>query len=312
MADIVQPGEGNIVALAMINTILSGAFAALVYLIIHFMFHGKWTLLLTINACLAGMVASCAGCNIMMPWACIFTGSGAGLIYMGLSKLMIRLQIDDPLDAFAVHAGGGFWGLMSVTIISKKGILYAIGDEVDGTYHWCDQAFAQFGWQLVCAIAIVLWSVGTMAPVFLGLKKIGKLRVLPEVEIKGLDIYKHGEAAYPIHAYGHGWDDIIEEDGSRVRAFSEKAEFSIEELASAYDRRTSVIPNANSRRLSYFHNPKRYEHPGLHQKALQNHKSETHNRIAPASTQNSDLYLSAPSLTIPGVVVEEAEEIEHL
>lgn len=28
-----------------------------------------------------------------------------------------------------------------------------------------------------------------------------------EVEINGLDIYKHGEAAYPLHAYGHGWDD---------------------------------------------------------------------------------------------------------
>uniref|UniRef100_A0A1I8AWL3 Ammonium_transp domain-containing protein n=1 Tax=Steinernema glaseri TaxID=37863 RepID=A0A1I8AWL3_9BILA len=54
MADIVKPGEGNTVALAMINTILSGAFAALTYLIIHYATNGKWTLLLTINACLAG------------------------------------------------------------------------------------------------------------------------------------------------------------------------------------------------------------------------------------------------------------------
>ncbi|EPB70606.1 hypothetical protein ANCCEY_10303 [Ancylostoma ceylanicum] len=53
MADIVKPGEGDIVALAMINTILCGAFAALTFLIIHFLTMGKWTLLLTINACLA-------------------------------------------------------------------------------------------------------------------------------------------------------------------------------------------------------------------------------------------------------------------
>lgn len=67
MADIVKPGEGrirqtneklshlgNIVALAMVNTILCGAFAALTYLLFHYATHGKWSLLLTINACLAG------------------------------------------------------------------------------------------------------------------------------------------------------------------------------------------------------------------------------------------------------------------
>lgn len=37
--------------------------------------------------------------------------------------------------------------------------------------------------------------------------QIGKLRVPSEIEMKGLDIYKHGEAAYPLYAYGHGWDD---------------------------------------------------------------------------------------------------------
>ncbi|KIH69444.1 ammonium transporter, partial [Ancylostoma duodenale] len=63
MADIVKPGEGDIVALAMINTILCGAFAALTFLIIHFLTMGKWTLLLTINACLAGK-SSCSGMSI--------------------------------------------------------------------------------------------------------------------------------------------------------------------------------------------------------------------------------------------------------
>lgn len=105
MADIVKPGEGHTVALAMINTILCGAFAAIVYLILHKIMHGHWTLLFTINACLTGMVSACAGCNNMEPWACAFTGSGAGIIYLLLSMLMQRIKIDDPLDAFAVHAG---------------------------------------------------------------------------------------------------------------------------------------------------------------------------------------------------------------
>lgn len=29
-----------------------------------------------------------------------------------------------------------------------------------------------------------------------------------EVEIKGMDIFEHGEAAYPLTAYGHGWDEV--------------------------------------------------------------------------------------------------------
>uniref|UniRef100_A0A7E4VGM1 Ammonium transporter n=1 Tax=Panagrellus redivivus TaxID=6233 RepID=A0A7E4VGM1_PANRE len=202
--EISAPGTGNMVALAMTNTILCGALAALTYLLIHYAANGKWTCLLTINAALTGMVAVCAGCNIMMPWACVFTGPGAGIIYLWLSKLVVKLKIDDPLDAFAVHAGGGAWGLIAARIIGKGGVAYAIVGAIDGSEnsgHAIAAAFVALGWQCVCAIAIVLWSISVMIPVFWVLKKLGKLRVSPEVEIKGLDIFKHGEAAYPIHAY---------------------------------------------------------------------------------------------------------------
>jgi hypothetical protein len=146
-------------------------------------------------------------------------------------------------------------------------------------------------------------------------KENKKFRVIPEVEIKGLDIFKHGEAAYPIHAYGHGWDDIVSEDGrSRARTFSANAEFSLEELAAAYERRTSVIPNQMSRRISYFHNPesRRFEHPEHHHKALKNNKNskktKTANgipngrRVGPLS---NELYAASP---IPQIVVQEFEE----
>ncbi|KAE9413561.1 hypothetical protein Angca_008620 [Angiostrongylus cantonensis] len=194
-ADIVQPGEGEIVALAMVNTILCGAFAALTFLIIHYLTKGKWTLLLTINACLTGMVSSCAGCNNMEPWASSFTGIGAGLVYLGLSNLLIKMKVDDPLDAFAVHGGGGLWGMLSACIITRKGIAYAIANAIANNNGplFCRQAFAQLGWQMICVLAIIIWSLLWMIPIFLFLKKIGKLRVAPEIEINGLDIYKHGE-----------------------------------------------------------------------------------------------------------------------
>ena len=40
-----------------------------------------------------------------------------------------------------------------------------------------------------------------------GTKKINcYYRVEEDIEIRGLDIKKHGEPAYPTVAYGHGWD----------------------------------------------------------------------------------------------------------
>lgn len=72
------------------------------------------------------MVASCAGSDQTDPWSSIVTGVGAGLCYLGLSILAEKFEVDDPLDAFAVHTGGGIWGLFSVCLVGKKGILYAL------------------------------------------------------------------------------------------------------------------------------------------------------------------------------------------
>jgi Amt family ammonium transporter len=55
LADISTTGDGRIVALCMINTILCGAFAAVTYLSISYLQTGKWPLLLTINATLTGI-----------------------------------------------------------------------------------------------------------------------------------------------------------------------------------------------------------------------------------------------------------------
>ena len=33
-----------------------------------------------------------------------------------------------------------------------------------------------------------------------------QFRINQDVEVRGLDIYKHGEPAYPSAAQGHGWE----------------------------------------------------------------------------------------------------------
>ena len=50
----------------------------------------------------------------MLPWAAFLTGFIGAFVYYGASKLLLKLQIDDPLDAFAVHGACGFWGVLAV------------------------------------------------------------------------------------------------------------------------------------------------------------------------------------------------------
>ena len=62
---------------------------------------------LILNGTLVGVVAQCAGCDKYEIVSSIIIGIFAALVYIGISKAMLRLQFDDPLDAVAVHAGGG-------------------------------------------------------------------------------------------------------------------------------------------------------------------------------------------------------------
>lgn len=201
---ISSPGDGIVVAKACVNTIISGSFAAFMGLIMNRIIGGcvygdaKWSLLTTVNASLCGMVAICAGCNVLDTWAAAVVGLVAGITYICWSALLPYLKIDDPLDAFAVHAGGGIWGLIAVALLqAETGIFFTFSKE----------SFLKLGWQFAGIAAIMAWTIILCAIMFGLLKAFKLLRVDPEIEMKGLDIPKHGEPAYPIVAYGHGWGE---------------------------------------------------------------------------------------------------------
>ncbi|KAJ8023646.1 Ammonium transporter 1 member 2 [Holothuria leucospilota] len=196
-AAISNEGDGVVVAIAIVNTIISGSAAALVALALgKFLFRTKkWSLLTSINGGLTGMVAICAGCNSVYAWGAFVTGLVAGIVYIVVSALMVKLRIDDPLDAVAVHFGGGLWGIVSVPIFARgTGILF----------RWNAPAFGGFGWNLLGALVISLWTSALSILLFGALQLLHLLRVDPETEEKGLDLKEHGEPAYPLMAYvGH-------------------------------------------------------------------------------------------------------------
>ena len=49
----------------------------------------------------------------------------AAPLYEATSALVARLQVDDVVDAFAVHAMGGVWGCVAVGLLHRdKGLFY--------------------------------------------------------------------------------------------------------------------------------------------------------------------------------------------
>ena len=54
-----------------------------------------------------GMVCVSGGCDGYHPVFAALIGLVSGPSYLGISRLMVRLQIDDPVDAVAIHLGGG-------------------------------------------------------------------------------------------------------------------------------------------------------------------------------------------------------------
>lgn len=80
--------------------------------------------------------------------------------------------VDDPLDAVAVHMGGGLWGLISVALFQDGGIVFG-GDPMI------------LAWNMVGALAIIGWSGGICVIMFGIMRLSGLLRVPPELEMQG-------------------------------------------------------------------------------------------------------------------------------
>ncbi|MBV8898249.1 MAG: ammonium transporter, partial [Acidobacteriaceae bacterium] len=103
-----------------VNTALAAAAAALTALATTRIRFGRPDASLTANGWVAGLVAISAGCAFVKPAEAVLIGMVAGaLVIFAIELLELRMKIDDPTGAIAVHAGGGIWGVLAVGIFAR-------------------------------------------------------------------------------------------------------------------------------------------------------------------------------------------------
>jgi len=188
---------GGTASLAMINTFVATAAAALAWLLCENVAKGKPSLLGAVTGAVAGLVAITPASGFAGPMGAIVLGIIAGIVcYIACSVIKNALGYDDALDVFGVHCIGGIVGALLTGILAAPslggtGIFdYTAGKIAD--YDMVTQMIAQI--KAVC-LTLVWSGVGTF--VLLGLVRVViGLRPASDQEREGLDLVDHGERAY--------------------------------------------------------------------------------------------------------------------
>jgi Amt family ammonium transporter len=130
------------------------------------------------NGPLAGLVAVCAGSDIMHPIGSLVVGGIAGLLFVWLFTVMQnKSKVDDVLGVWPLHGVCGAWGAIAAGIF---------GTEALGGLGGVSMISQLIGTGLGITIAIV---GGVL--VYGGVKQISGLRLSQEDEYKGADLAIH-------------------------------------------------------------------------------------------------------------------------
>jgi Amt family ammonium transporter len=136
------------------------------------------------NGPLAGLVAVCAGSDVMHPLGALVVGAVAGALFVSMFTLtQNRLKIDDVLGVWPLHGLCGAWGGIAAGVFGQQALGglggISLGAQVVGTL-------------IGIAVAVVGGAI-----VYFGLKAFTSLRLDQEEEFEGADLSIHRISATP-------------------------------------------------------------------------------------------------------------------
>jgi Amt family ammonium transporter len=130
------------------------------------------------NGPLAGLVAICAGSDLMHPLGALITGGVAGGLFVGMFTLtQNRWKIDDVLGVWPLHGLCGAWGGVAAGIFGTK----ALGG-LGGVAFMSQLAGTALGIAVALGGGFLVYGV---------LKMTIGIRLEPEDEFNGADLTFH-------------------------------------------------------------------------------------------------------------------------
>jgi Amt family ammonium transporter len=136
------------------------------------------------NGPLAGLVAICAGSDVMHPAGALVVGGIAGALFVVMFTLtQNRWKIDDVLGVWPLHGLCGAWGGIACGIF--------------GSAAFGGLGGVSFTAQLLGTLAGVLWALLGGLAVYGGIRAVTSLRLTQEEEHNGADLSIHRIGATP-------------------------------------------------------------------------------------------------------------------
>jgi Amt family ammonium transporter len=190
-----------------VTTNTAAAFATLTATATSWIMMGKPDLGMTLNGCLAGLVAVTAPCAFISVGSSVIIGCVSGVLVVFAVQFFDKVKLDDPVGALSVHLMNGVFGTICVGLFStadrigprtgNAAILEAQKTNPNaGAGLFMGGGFGQLGVQLmgvamtavyVVIASIVFWSI---------CKATVGMRVSAEEETSGLDLGEHGMECY--------------------------------------------------------------------------------------------------------------------
>jgi Amt family ammonium transporter len=184
---------GNLPLIAHVAVTTNSAAAAgtLAATVASWVLMGKPDLGMTLNGCLAGLVAITAPCAFVSVGSALIIGTVAGVLVVLAVIGFDKLRIDDPVGALSVHLVNGVFGTLCVGLFGSSAVNSVVKDGlfISGS---AEQLISQIKGVVgtgvyVLAVALIAWTV---------LKVTVGIRVSREEELEGLDVGEHGNEAY--------------------------------------------------------------------------------------------------------------------
>ena len=177
----------------LVTTNTSAIAAVLTATVTSWIVVGKPDLGMTINGCLAGLVAITGGCAYVSIESSLLIGAVAGVIVVFAVLFFDRVHIDDPVGATSVHLCCGVFGTICVGLFAQEGVTTL--STRNGLFF--GGGLSLLAVELLGIAAMGAFTFAASALVWLVLKKTIGIRVSREEELAGLDIGEHGNLAYP-------------------------------------------------------------------------------------------------------------------